>query len=208
MVLRRLTEADLDDLAALDADPEVMRHLTGGRPTPREVIRDRILPAVLDDYERSPGFGRFAAIERATGEFLGWFSLLRDEHRRGQASLGYRLRRAAWGRGLATEGSRALIRLAFAELGVERVVATTMAVNVASRRVMEKAGMTLARTFYLSWPDPIDGAEHGDVEYAVTAQEARKVTETTSSGAPAGSAELHRQSSGAERRRRPPEHTA
>jgi RimJ/RimL family protein N-acetyltransferase len=54
--------------------------------------------------------------------------------------LGYRLRRQAWGRGYATEGSRALIRNGFTELGVRRVFATTMAVNLGSRRVLEKAG--------------------------------------------------------------------
>jgi len=48
------------------------------------------------------------------------------------------------------------------------VFASTMAVNVASRRVMEKAGLTLVRTFHQSWPEVIDGAELGDVEYALT----------------------------------------
>jgi RimJ/RimL family protein N-acetyltransferase len=47
------------------------------------------------------------------------------------------------------------------------VVASTIAVNVASRRVMEKTGLTLERTFYQQFPDPIEGAEHGVVEYAL-----------------------------------------
>jgi RimJ/RimL family protein N-acetyltransferase len=51
---------------------------------------------------------------------------------------------------------------------VERVVAETMVVNTASRRVMEKAGLTLVRTFHQEWPDRIPGDEHGDVEYALT----------------------------------------
>ena len=51
---------------------------------------------------------------------------------------------------------------------MRRVVAQTMAVNTASRRVMEKAGLTLERTFHRSWADPIEGAEHGEVEYALT----------------------------------------
>jgi RimJ/RimL family protein N-acetyltransferase len=50
---------------------------------------------------------------------------------------------------------------------VQRVFAETMAVNVASRRVMEKAGLRLVRTFHQPWPDHIDGEEHGDVEYAL-----------------------------------------
>jgi RimJ/RimL family protein N-acetyltransferase len=50
-------------------------------------------------------------------------------------------------------------------LGVREIVATTMAVNAGSRRVMEKAGLRYVRTVHLDWPDPLDGNEHGDVEY-------------------------------------------
>jgi RimJ/RimL family protein N-acetyltransferase len=169
LVLRRFTGADVDNLFDLDSDPEVMRFLTGGKPTPREVIRDETLPRILHYYERFAGFGFWAAIERSTGDFLGWFEF-RPQKGSGpnEAELGYRLRRSAWGRGYATEGSRALIRKGFTELGVRRVVAETMAVNVASRRVMEKAGLTLERTFHRSWPNPIEGAEQGEVEYALT----------------------------------------
>lgn len=85
--------------------------------------------------------------------------------------MGYRLVRSLWGRGYATEGSRALVDKAFTDLGVERVVATTMTINLGSRGVMEKVGLTLVRTFHESWPDPIDGAEHGDVEYALSKAE-------------------------------------
>jgi GNAT acetyltransferase-like protein len=56
-------------------------------------------------------------------------------------------------------------RRAFTELGVSRIVATTMAVNTASRRVLEKAGLTCTRTVHLDWPEPLPGNEHGDVEY-------------------------------------------
>jgi len=81
------------------------------------------------------------------------------------AELGYRLRASAWGRGYATEGARALVRRAFTELAVTRIVANTMAVNTRSRRVLEKAGLTYLRTVHLDWPDPLPGNEHGDVEY-------------------------------------------
>ena len=77
----------------------------------------------------------------------------------------------SWGKGYATEGSRALVERAFRELGAERVTAETMAVNAASRRVMEKAGLRYVRTFHQDWPDKIDGDEHGDVEYALTRAE-------------------------------------
>ena len=169
LVLRRFTESDVDNLHDLDGDPEVMRFINGGKPAPRDVIRDETLPRFLHSYERFEGFGVWAAIERSTGEFLGWFEFYpwKDVGPE-EVELGYRLRRSAWGKGYATEGSRALIRKAFTELGVQRVVAETMTVNTASRRVMEKAGLTHVRTFYQVWPDRIEGDEHGDVEYALT----------------------------------------
>ena len=60
-----------------------------------------------------------------------------------------------------------MIEKGFVEFGVERVYATTMAVNSASRRVMEKAGLRYVRTFHQPWPYPIEGDLHGDVEYAL-----------------------------------------
>ena len=167
-VLRRFTESDVDNLLDLDGDPEVMRFLTGGRPTPREEIQTGTLPRFIHYYERFTDFGFWAAVEKPTGEFLGWFEFHPPEgDDPEEVELGYRLRRSAWGKGYATEGSRALIQKGFTELGVRRVFAWTMAVNTASRRVMEKSGLTLVRKFHEEWPDPIEGAERGEVEYAL-----------------------------------------
>ncbi|MEV1012791.1 GNAT family N-acetyltransferase [Micromonospora sp. NPDC049801] len=166
--MRRLTMADVDAFVELDGDPEVMRFLTGGVATPMETIRDEELPRLIAQYEGHPGLGRWAALDRASGEFLGWFAL--DPSADGtEAELGYRLRRAAWGRGLATEGSRALVRYALDVVGVRRVWAQTMAVNERSRRVMEKAGLRYVRTFHLDFDDPIPGTEQGEVEYELLA---------------------------------------
>jgi RimJ/RimL family protein N-acetyltransferase len=169
LVLRRFTMADAGSLVSLDADPDVMRFVTGGIATAREEIEDEILPGWLAYYERFEGFGFWAAVEKSTGEFLGWFHFRpRDQAGLGEAELGYRLRKSAWGKGYATEGSRALICKGFTELGVQRVVAEAMAVNLASRRVMEKAGLRLVRTFHQPWPYPIAGDELGDVQYALS----------------------------------------
>ena len=168
LLLRRFTEADVDNLVELDSDPEVMRFINGGRPTSREEVRNDILPAFLAYYQGFAGYGFWAAVEKSTGAFLGWFHFRPPPDADvDDVELGYRLRRSAWGKGYATEGSRALIRKGFTELGVQRVFAETMAVNLASRRVMEKAGLRLVRTFHQPWPDHIDGEEHGDVEYAL-----------------------------------------
>lgn len=177
--LRRFTRADLDHLVALDGDPEVMRYLTGGHPTPLPVVRDEVLPRLLRQYDQTPGLGRWAAVDRADGDFLGWFALdppadtdppadgVTGGVTGGEAELGYRLRRAVWGSGLATEGSRALVRYAFDTLGLRRVRAETMAVNTRSRRVLERSGLRHVRTFHLTWDDPIPGTEHGEVEYEI-----------------------------------------
>jgi RimJ/RimL family protein N-acetyltransferase len=168
LLLRRFTEADLDNLFDLDNDPDVMRFINGGKPTPRDIVQNEILPRFLSYYERFEGYGNWAAVEKSTGDFLGGFSFRPPAGSSpDEAELGYRLRQSAWGKGYATEGSRALIHKGFTELSVQRVVASTMAVNVASRRVMEKAGLMLVRTFHQPCPDRIDGAEHGDVEYAL-----------------------------------------
>jgi RimJ/RimL family protein N-acetyltransferase len=168
LVLRRFTMADANDLFDLDGDPEVMNFITGGLPTPREEIENDVLPAFLRYYERGDRYGFWAAVEKSSGEFLGWFHFRpREGGDPDEAELGYRLRRSAWGKGYATEGSRALIHNGFAELGVRGVVAETMVVNAASRRVMEKAGLKYVRTFHQPWPYAIEGSEHGDVEYAL-----------------------------------------
>jgi RimJ/RimL family protein N-acetyltransferase len=168
LVLRRFSIADADNLVLLDADPDVMHFVTGGISTSRDQIETDFLPAFLAYYDRYEGYGFWAIIEKVTGEFLGWFHFRPGpDAPPGEVELGYRLRKSAWGKGYATEGSRGLIRKGFTELGVQRVVAEAMAVNVASRRVMEKAGLRLVRTFHQPWPYPIEGDHYGTVEYAL-----------------------------------------
>jgi RimJ/RimL family protein N-acetyltransferase len=168
LVLRRFSTADVDNLTGLDADPDVMRFVNGGLPTSRDEIENEFLPAFLGYYQRYQEYGFWAAIERSTGDFLGWFHFRpRDRSAPDQAELGYRLRKSAWGQGYATEGSRALISKGFTEFGVQRVTAEAMAANMASRRVMEKAGLTLVRTFHRPWPGSTGGRELEVVEYAL-----------------------------------------
>jgi RimJ/RimL family protein N-acetyltransferase len=167
LVLRPFTPADADHLLALHSDPDVMRFINGGKPTSREAIETRTIPQALYDY---PCLGRrgYWAAENA-GAFVGWFEFrpLTDESA-AVVELGYRLAKSVWGRGYATEGSRALIEKGFTELGVERVVAHAMTVNTGSRRVMEKAGLSFVRSFDWEFPEPIAGSERGEVEYELT----------------------------------------
>jgi RimJ/RimL family protein N-acetyltransferase len=182
LVIRQFTEDDVDDLFSLSSDPQVMRYLTGGRPIPREVIQDDIIPFHLSGYDRLDRLGTWAVESAATGEFLGWIHF-RPGHGSDDLTdieLGYRLRRSTWNKGYATEASRALISMGFTDLDVERVFAHTMTVNTGSRRVLEKCGLALVRTIpYAEYQgyqgyegaDVIEGSEHGEVEYALTRPE-------------------------------------
>jgi RimJ/RimL family protein N-acetyltransferase len=174
LTLRRFTADDADLLIELDSDPAVMRYLTGGEATAPEIVRERQLPFIIAGYEKWDGdLGLFAAHEGDGGAFIGWFCLRPEpDGPRDEAELGYRLRQASWGKGYATEGSRALLHKGFTELGVRMVWAATMAVNRGSRNVMEKLGMRLADTI----PTPpdmemVEGSEHGGVRYEIVKEQ-------------------------------------
>jgi len=171
LAIRQFSEDDVDNLLNLNGDPEVMHYL--GRPVPREVLRDEIIPFHLGVYQRFDRLGTWAAESARDGEFLGWFHFRAEDGDITDIHLGYRLRRPAWNKGYATEGSTALINMGFTELGVQRVFAHTMTANAASRRVLEKCGLTLVRTVPYQGPDAdvIDCAEQGEVEYALTKPE-------------------------------------
>lgn len=161
--LRQFTADDIDLLVGLDSDPEVMRFLTG-KPTPRSEIESVVLPDILKVYAEHPRLGTFKAETR--DGFVGWFGMQPTKDPT-TVGVGYRLNRAAWGKGYATEGTRALIEKAFTELGMERVVADTMAVNHRSRAVMRRSGLRFARLYHEHFDDPLPGTEFGEVEYAL-----------------------------------------
>ena len=141
--LRRLTAEHLAELVELDADPGVMRHISGGAPNSRQRYVDELLPRMLA-WDEHP-FGFLAAYE--AGQFQGWFHLRPSVADAAVLELGYRLRRAAWGRGLATEGGRALLAYAFEQLRHPAVDACAHPDNAASIHVMVKCGMRPAGTF-------------------------------------------------------------
>jgi RimJ/RimL family protein N-acetyltransferase len=138
LVLRKLGEEDLDALVELDSDPEVMRYINDGVPNPRELYVESLLPRMLAWAQDDP-VGFYAAIH--AGSWVGWFHLrpsIADER---ALELGYRLRRSAWGRGLATEGSRALAGLAVDELRPPWIDGCARPDNLASIAVLQKCGL-------------------------------------------------------------------
>ncbi len=163
LILRAFEPGDVDNLLSLDSDPEVMRYLTDGKSSDYDTIRGVTLPRFLECNRQYPGFGYWAALEKPRGEFIGWFHF-RPFDEPVEIELGYRLVKAAWGKGYGTEGARALIRKGFREQGVERVRAKTLAANRASRRVLEKAGLRFESEFIeVQFP----GADQRAVWYAL-----------------------------------------
>ncbi len=178
MYFREFRDADAQLLFELDSDPEVMRFISKGEPTPLARIQNEFIPKHLDAYRRQPPQGFWAAHVRESGSFIGWFHLRPDKISATEMELGYRLQRAVWGRGLATEGSRALLDKTFNEWGYEKVCARTLAGNMASRRVMEKAGLRFECEFHYDaemlrgWTEQ----ERSAVKYSVTRAEYLKST--------------------------------
>jgi RimJ/RimL family protein N-acetyltransferase len=150
LILRDITEADAELLFDLDSDPEVMRYV-GPRPAPdvagyRERTRTVYLPV-----QAHPWHGVRIVLDRACGEFLGWVfvrpaSSSRYAHEIGwtqpdEVEVGYRYRRSAWGRGIATEAATPLVQIALADPATTAIVACALASNAGSLRVLEKLGL-------------------------------------------------------------------
>lgn len=150
LVLRDVSEEDAKLLFDLDSDTEVMRYI-GSRPADDAVwYRERIRKVYLSQQEH-PWHGVRMVHDRRSGEFLGWVFIrpatgykfaieigwtLPDE-----VEVGYRFRRSAWGRGIATEAATVLVRIALADPATTAVVACALAGNARSLRVLEKLGL-------------------------------------------------------------------
>lgn len=143
--LRAWEDRDLDPYAALCADPEVMRFLGG--PHTREQTVAAI--TMMRDRWTSQGFGLFCVAGREDDVCLGFTGLHVPDFLPEvlpAVEIGWRLARAAWDRGYATEAARAVVDFAFGPVGLDRLVSIARPENVASTNVMRKLGMTLERT--------------------------------------------------------------
>jgi ribosomal-protein-alanine N-acetyltransferase len=155
--LRRWEPRDRAPFAALNADPEVMRHF------PRPLARaesDAMVGRLLARWERD-GFCFGVAERRADGAFVGMVGLARVQFplprtAPGAIEVGWRLARPHWGRGYATEAARAWLAWGFATRGLAEIVAFAVPANHRSQAVMRRLGMASdpARTFEHPQLDP------------------------------------------------------
>jgi len=150
LILRDVTEADAELLFDLDSDPEVMRYI-GSRPAPDvAAYRDRTRTVYMP-FQAHPWHGVRIVLDRTSSEFLGWvfarpatgskFASEIGWARSDEVEVGYRYRRSAWGRGLATEAATPLVQIALADPATTAVVACASAGNAGSLRVLKKLGL-------------------------------------------------------------------
>ena len=140
LVLRQWREADLEPFAALNADPEVMRHF----PAPLTRAQSDALAESARTVIAKRGWGLWAVEVVEGAPFIGFVGLAEphfEAHFTPAVEVGWRLARDHWGKGYANEGARAAVAFGFAELGLEEIVSFATVVNERSRRVMERLGM-------------------------------------------------------------------
>jgi ribosomal-protein-alanine N-acetyltransferase len=158
LLLRTPQQSDLDNLAALFADPDVMRYVGNGQPADRTEA-EKAVTSIIAHWNRH-GFGRWIVEEKASGEFVGYGGL---RSLFGMPEVVYHFAKAHWGKGFATELARASLSYGFDEHRFARIVAIAKPGNAASIHVMEKLGMHFEmRTSYY-------GIEV--VQYAITADQ-------------------------------------
>ncbi|TND09576.1 MAG: acetyltransferase, ribosomal protein N-acetylase [Bacteroidetes bacterium] len=144
LLLREIVAEDAPLLYELNSDPEVVRY-TGDPPFES--------PEAAAEFTRNyiaknsgTGYGRWAVIQKESGEFLGWCGLKILEET-GEVDLGYRFYRKHWGKGYATESALAVLKYGFGKLKLEKIIGRSRVENLPSIHVLEKCGMTFEKYF-------------------------------------------------------------
>jgi RimJ/RimL family protein N-acetyltransferase len=160
LILRHFRTSDAEAMDRVLGDAYVMRFGDGVQAPDR--VRFWIRREITDRY-RTWGFGKWAVVEKASGDVIGYCGLAKFNDRvlPGEVEIGYRLARSHWGKGYATEAARAVVSCAFDTLELPRVIAVIDPENVASLRVAEKLGMRYVRDVIM------EGWTHPDRVYAI-----------------------------------------
>lgn len=156
LILREILPIDEKGLFELDSNPNVHTYL-GNNPVENiDQIRE-VIKMIRQQYIDN-GIGRWAIIDKQTNDFIGWTGLKFEtetiNNHRQYYDLGYRLIEKYWGKGIATEATKATLKYAFDELNLTEIYAICDIGNIASKNVLEKSGLKIIETFEL------DGIKH------------------------------------------------
>src|ERR1043165_5244731 len=139
LILRKITMDDRDAVFAWARDPEVSRYGSwDAHRTPHDT--EVFIESCLKQYDRE-GLGPWVIQLRETGAVIGTCGFGYVDRLARRRGTGYFLSRSEWGRGYATEATRAVLRFGFGPLALNRIEARCMPLNTASERVMQKVGM-------------------------------------------------------------------
>jgi len=158
LILRELQLADLPAWFAMDSDPAVHIYL-GNKPVKKMAEIEQAFQFIQQQYADN-GIGRWAAIEKESGEFIGWSGLKFNRESKNNHTdfydVGYRFSPKYWGNGYATESGKAAIKYGFETLMMPEIIGTCNEENLASRKSLEKCGLTFAEKFIYNNALPCD----------------------------------------------------
>jgi ribosomal-protein-alanine N-acetyltransferase len=155
-ILREILPSDIDGMYELDSDPDVHKYL-GNKPVTTKDQVVELISFIRQQYI-DHGIGRWAIIDKKSGNFLGWaglkFVTSETNNHKNYYDLGYRLIKKYWGLGIATETAHASLEYAFDILKANEVYAMAACENIGSNKILKKVGFQFIETFNL------DGIKH------------------------------------------------
>jgi RimJ/RimL family protein N-acetyltransferase len=163
LFVRHFTPDDLDDFAALCANPDVMISMGDGQTLPRETVAHWI--DVCQTKYATRGYGTSAVFEKESGQFVGYCGVVRAPGLDFDEVI-YAFIPSAWGKGYATEVARPMIEYVFRVSSLDTIYATIAPTNTKSQNVAGKLGLRFER----EWDDDGDVA----LVYAITRDEVEK----------------------------------
>ena len=169
LILRKMTPADAEAVFTYASDPEVTRYVIWDT---HRTIEDSesFLHSTVERYKNAEA-ADWGIVRKENGRFIGGCGIVGWDLDHARAEMGYVLSREYWGQGLMPEAVRAMISFGFERMGLNRIEARCMTENVASARVMEKAGVTYEGT--LRKREFIKGAYRDIKLYAILRSEYR-----------------------------------
>lgn len=149
LILREFLDTDAEAFFTMDSDPEVHRYL-GNKPV-KSIEEIRTAIQFIHQQYLDYGIGRWAAIEKVSGNFIGWSGLkfvtdVENNHCN-YYDVGYRLDKKYWNKGYATESAKAALEYGFVQLNVTEIIGSAHVDNIRSRRALEKCGLTFVEKF-------------------------------------------------------------
>ncbi|MDQ1769980.1 GNAT family N-acetyltransferase [Labilibaculum sp. A4] len=155
LYLREILPTDAESMFEMDSDAEVYKFL-GRKPIRNINESKKMIESIRDQYERI-GIGRWAIVEKESGNFIGWTGFkFEKENQNGHSdfyNLKFRLLRKYWGKGYITEATKAAIHYAFTELKIPEIYSMTLLSNLKSQRVLNKLGFQLEDKFKFQGDD-------------------------------------------------------